>query len=135
MRQATVSLGDILGDSRGVFSTGGFSDVGISGLSLSYLLRDNALQDGDIVDVRITQFGRVLFQGRTNLTNLGERYSHLLRQGVASLEIFAVNEGFSSPNTAEITLDNVVRGDAVQSYSLSTGETATLRIETNAGAR
>jgi hypothetical protein len=135
MRQATVSLGDILADSRDVFSTGGFSDVGISRLNLSYLLRDNALEDGDIVDVRITQFGRVLFQGRTNLTNLGERYGHALRPGVATLEIFAVNEGFSPPNTAEITLDNVVRGNAAQSYSLSTGETAVLRIETNVGAR
>lgn len=132
MRQATVALGDILADSRDIFSTAGLSDIGISGLNLSYLLRDNALQDGDIVDVRITQFGRVLFQGRTNLTNLGERYSQLLRQGVAALEIFAVNEGSASPNTAQIVLDNVVRGNATQSYSLRTGETATLRIETNA---
>ena len=132
MKQATVRLGDILGASRDIFSSGGFSDIGISGLNLAYLLRDNALQDGDIVDVRITQFGRTLFQGRTNLTNLGDRFNILLRQGVASLEIFAVNEGSASPNTAQIAIDNVVRGNGTQSYSLRTGQTATLRIETNA---
>ena len=132
MKQSIVALGDILADSRDIFSTGGFSDIGISGLDLSYLLRDHALEDGDIVRVRITQFGHVIYEGTVNLTNVGEVFGMLLGRGVASLEIFAVNEGSARPNTAQITVDDVVRGQATQTYSLATGETATLRIEAGA---
>ena len=132
MKTSIVALGDILNDSRDVFSTGGFSDIGISSLNLSYLLRDNALEDGDIVRVRITQFGRVIYEGQISLTNLGQIFNLGLGRGVASLEIFAVNEGTARPNTAQITVDDVVRGQATQSYSLATGETATLRIEAGA---
>ena len=132
MKQSIVALGDILADSRDIFSTGGFSDIGISGLDLSYLLRDHALEDGDIVRVRISQFGHVIYEGTVNLTNAGEVFGMLLGRGVASLEIFAVNEGSASPNTAQITVDKVVRGQATQTYSLNTGQTATLRIEAGA---
>lgn len=132
-KQATVLLGDILADSRDIFSSGGFSDIGISTLNLAYLLRDHALEDGDIVRVRISQFGQVIYEGQVNLTNIGDVFDLMLGRGVASLEIFAVNEGSARPNTAEITVDDVVRGESTQTYSLATGETATLRIE--AGAR
>lgn len=131
-KQANVALGDILADSRDIFSSGGFSDIGISGLNLAYLLRDHALEDGDIVQIRITQFGRVIYEGQVNLTNAGEVFDLMVGRGVASLEIFAVNEGYSSPNTAQITVENVVRGEATQTYSLQTGQTATLRIEAGA---
>jgi hypothetical protein len=134
MKQSIVALGDILNDSRDIFSSGGFSDIGISGLDLNYLLRDHALEDGDIVRVRISQFGRTIYEGEISLTNLGQIFNLGVGRGVASLEIFAVNEGFSSPNTAQITVDNVVRGEGTQTYSLNTGETATLRIEAGATA-
>ncbi len=133
MKTSIVALGDILNESRGIFSTGGFSDIGISSLHLNYLLRDHALEDGDIVRVRITQFSRLIYEGEISLTNLGQFFNLGLWRGVASLEIFAVNEGTARPNTAQITVDDVVRGQATQTYSLATGETATLRIE--AGAR
>lgn len=132
MKTSMVALGDILNASRDIFSSGGFSDIGISGLDLSYLLRDHALEDGDIVRVRISQFGHVIYEGTVNLTNAGEVFGMLLGRGVASLEIFAVNEGSASPNTAQITVDKVVRGQATQTYSLNTGQTATLRIEAGA---
>jgi len=132
MKTSIVALGDILADSRDIFSSGGFSDIGISGLNLSYLLRDHALEDGDIVRVRISQFGSVIYEGEISLTNLGQIFDLGLGRGVASLEIFAVNEGSARPNTAQITVDDVVRGQATQTYSLSTGETATLRIEAGA---
>ncbi len=132
MKTALVALGDILDASRDIFSSGGFSDIGISGLNLSYLLRDHALEDGDVVRVRISQFGRNIYEGEISLTNLGNTFNKGLGRGVASLEIFAVNEGYSSPNTAQITVDNVVRGQGTQTYSLRTGETATLRIEAGA---
>lgn len=132
MKQSVVALGDILASSRDIFSTGGFSDIGMSGLNLNYLLRDHSLEDGDIVQVKIMQFGRTIYQGQVNLTNLGEVFNQQLGRGVASLEIFAVNEGYSPPNTAQIRVDNVVRGAGTQTYSLRTGETATLRIEAGA---
>lgn len=131
-KQANVALGDILADSRDIFSSGGFSDIGISGLNLAYLLRDHALEDGDIVRIRISQFGKVIYEGQVNLTNAGEIFDLMVGRGIASLEIFAVNEGSASPNTAQITVDNVVRGQATQTYSLQTGQTATLRIEAGA---
>jgi hypothetical protein len=129
MKSSIVALGDILVQSRDVFSSGGFSDIGISGFQLGYLLRDHALEDGDIVDIQIVQFGRVLYQGRITLTNGGQPFDLAIGRGVASLQIYAVNEGFSSPNTAQISVQNVVRGQGTQTYSLNTGETATLRIE------
>jgi hypothetical protein len=74
----------------------------------------------------------VIHESEVNLTNAGEDFLQALRPGVASLEIYAVNEGFSSPNTAQITIDDVVQGEDTQTYQLRTGETATLRIENNA---
>lgn len=134
MKTSIVALGDILAASRDIFSTGGFSDIGISGLNLSYLLRDHGAEDGDIVRIRVSQFGHVTYEGQVNLTNAGENFGLLLGRGVASLEIYAVNEGSASPNTAQITVDNVVRGQGTQTYSLNTGQTATLRIEAGATA-
>lgn len=136
MKSAIVALGDILNASRDIFSTGGLSDISISGLNLAYLLRDFGLEDGDIINIRITQFGKTIFTNNNfTLRNAGDTFRIDLRPGVAALEIFAVNEGFARPNTAEIKVENVVEGNATQSYSLATGEFATLRIRTNAPPR
>jgi hypothetical protein len=133
MKSSIVALGDILNASRSIFSTAGLSDIGISGTSLAYILRDFGVQDGDTVNIKISQFGRTIFTNNNFvLTNAGNNFAINLRPGVASLEIYAVNEGSISPNTAEIKVNNVTRGQATQSYSLSTGETATLRIATDA---
>ncbi|MEM8937441.1 MAG: hypothetical protein AAGC77_13655, partial [Pseudomonadota bacterium] len=127
---ATIRLGDVLADSRDVFSTGGLSDVGISGFNLMYGLRDFGIQDGDLVDVEISQFGRPIFTLRSHfLLTAGTPFSANLRPGVSQMVITALNEGSASPNTAEVSLNNVARGDAIQTYSLQTGQTAVLRIE------
>lgn len=126
-------LGDILALSRGIFSTGGFSDIGISGFNLMYILRDFGIQDGDLIDLEITQFGRTIFTLKSHfLLNGGSPFNVNLRPGVAQMVITALNEGSSPPNTAEVFIENVVRGDARQTYSLNTGQTAVLRIEANA---
>ncbi len=132
LARAQIILGDLLGQSRDIFSTGGLSDIGISGLDLAYLLRDFGLQDGDVVDITLEQFGRTIFTTRLSLLNAGTSFNQVLRPGVARLVITAVNEGAISPNTAEIEIENVVRGESTQSYSLLTGEQAILRIESNA---
>jgi len=129
MKKSQVALGDILADSRDIFSTAGLSDIKISGFLLSYIMRDYSLEDGDIVDVVITQFGRKIFETRISLLNAGTDFNINLQPGVAAIEITAVNEGYASPNTAAITIDNVTEGENEQTYSLRTGETATLRVE------
>lgn len=129
MKKSQVALGDILADSRDIFSTAGLSDIKISGFLLSYIMRDYSLEDGDIVDVVITQFGRKIFETRISLLNAGTDFNINLQPGVAAIEITAVNEGYASPNTAAITIDNVTEGENEQTYSLLTGETATLRVE------
>ncbi len=133
MKRSIVALGDILVQSRGIFSSGGFSDIGISGFNLAYMLRDFGIQDGDLIDVEIQQFGRTIAKLESHfLTTAGDNFSVNLRPGVASMVVTALNEGSAPPNTAEVTIDNVVRGDARQTYNLNTGQTATLRIEANA---
>lgn len=132
-KRSIVVLGDILALSRGIFSTGGFSDIGISGFNLMYILRDFGIQDGDLIDLEITQFGRTIFTLKSHfLLNGGSPFNVNLRPGVAQMVITALNEGSSPPNTAEVFIENVVRGDARQTYSLNTGQTAVLRIEANA---
>lgn len=129
MKSSQLALGDILIDARGIFSTAGLSDISITGFQLGYILRDFGIEDGDIVDVTISQFGRSIFNTEISLLNAGTDFNVNLRPGVASVEIRAVNEGALSPNTAEINIDNVVSGDAIQTYSLNTGEVAVLRVE------
>lgn len=126
--RAQLELGRILSESRGLFSDSGLSDITISSSNLSYMLRDFGVEDGDIVDVTVTQFGRTIFTGRTNLTNAGDSNTVNVRPGVSSIELTAVNEGRLRPNTAEINFDNVTEGEAVQTYSLSEGETGTLKV-------
>lgn len=133
MKRSIVVLGDILVQSREIFSTGGFSDIGISGFNLAYVLRDFGIQDGDLIDVEISQFGRTIGTLRSHfLTTAGDSFNVNLRPGVASMVVTALNEGSASPNTAAVTINNVVRGDGAQTYNLNTGQTATLRIEANA---
>ncbi|WP_162789485.1 hypothetical protein [Altererythrobacter sp. ZODW24] len=133
MKRSIVGLGDILAQSRGIFSSGGFTDIGVSGFNLMYVLRDFGIQDGDLIDVEISQFGRVIGQLKGHfLLTAGSPFNVRLRPGVAQMVISALNEGSASPNTAEVTIQNVVRGDGRQTYSLETGQTAVLRIEAGA---
>ena len=129
LKASQLALGDILNESRDIFSTAGLSDISISGFLLNYLLRDFGLEDGDNINVTISQFGREIFTQDLSLLNAGTEFNINLRPGVASVVITALDEGAISPNTAEITLENVIEGDAVQTYSLLTGEQAVLRVE------
>lgn len=128
LKASQLALGDILNDSREIFSTAGLSDVSISGFVLRYLLRDFGLEDGDNINIVISQFGRTIFETDLSLLNAGTNFEINLRPGVASIVITALDVGAISPNTAEIKLEDVVEGEATQTYSLLTGETATLRI-------
>ena len=128
IKASQLALGDILNDSREIFSTVGLSDISMSGFTLRYILRDFGLEDGDDINIVISQFGRSIFETDLSLLNAGTDFEINLRPGVASIVITALDEGDISPNTAEISLQNVVEGEAVQTYSLLEGETATLRV-------
>lgn len=135
-KRSLLALGDLLNESRAVFSTGGFSDIGISGFNLQFSLTDFGIQDGDLVDVEIFQFGRRVFLLENHLLlTAGSDFNANLQQGVSQLIITALNEGTASPNTAAVDIQNVVNGDGEQNFSLETFQTATLRVETNASPR
>ena len=51
-----------------------------------------------------------------------------VRPGVVSVQMTAVNEGAIPPNTAGLTIQGVTGGENEQQYSLSTGDTAGLRV-------
>ena len=127
-KKSQVALGDLLIDSRNLFSSGGLSDISLSGFLLSYVLRDFGLEDGDNIRIVVSQFGRRIFSRNLSLLNAGTAFKINLRPGVASIVITALDEGAISPNTAEIRIDSVTKGQSRQTYSLLTGETATLRI-------
>lgn len=129
MKLSQLELGRLISDSRDVFSSAGLSDIAIFGFDLSYVLRDFGLEDGDLVEVVVSQFGRELLRREVSLLNAGTDFNIRLNPGVASVEITALNEGAISPNTAEVTINNVAEGDGEQQYSLLTGGQATLRVE------
>lgn len=128
--RAQLLLGDILNDSRFIQSLGGLTDVTISGGQLNLTLIDFGIEDGDVITLLVTQYGRTLLNRSFTLRNPpGEDVSAAIRAGVAAVVVTAVNEGFASPNTAQVNIGNVVMGNAVQVYSLRTGEQAVLRIQ------
>ncbi len=130
MKRSQLKLGQLIAASRDVFSTAGLSDIKISGRVLNSIFSDYGAIDGDIVKIKISQFGSTLFTRTLTLEGPpGTRIRTGLNPGVAVVTIEALNEGAYSPNTAAVNIDNVVEGNSGQHYSLRTGEIATLRVE------
>lgn len=129
-KKSQLALGDLLLDSRDLFSTAGLSDVTIGSLLLSIFIRDFALEDGDAIRVIVNQFGREIFNSSFVLTNAGQEINVALRPGVAGVEITALNTGDFPPNTAAVSISGVTNGDNDQSYSLDEGEQGVLRVNT-----
>lgn len=129
-KMSQLALGDILLDSRELFSTAGLSDVSIGSLLLTIFIRDFALEDGDAIRVVVNQFGRDIFNSSFVLTNAGQQINVPLRPGVAGVEITALNTGEFPPNTAAVSITGVTNGDSDQSYSLDEGEQGVLRVNT-----
>lgn len=129
-KMSQLALGDLISDSRDLFSTGGLSDVSIGSLLLTIFFRDFGLQDNDAIRIVVSQFGREIFNSSFVLTNAGQSISIALRPGVAAVQITAINTGDIPPNTAEIRINGVTQGDEEQRYSLDEGEQAVLRVNT-----
>lgn len=101
------------------------SDVTVNRETSTLRLWDYGTQDGDIVTVTLN--GTPLVSGHS-LTNAGDVVSVRYRRGRNVLVVRAHNEGSLSPNTAALSLADVVSGNGVQQWGLSTGGTAQLTI-------
>lgn len=107
--------------------TSGLSDITVSSKSISIVLTDNgSVVDGDAVLISLND--SVLNANHVLLGSPGTSMSLNLITGTNILTITAVNEGSVSPNTAQITFTDVIKGESVQQWRLNIGETGTLIV-------
>jgi hypothetical protein len=108
-------------------SAGGLSDVTVAARDIVITMIDNGLEiDGDTVDVILN--GEIVLDNHVLIEAPGTDLALALESGVNLLEIFAVNEGGISPNTAQLLISNVIDGESDQQWRLTTGETGSLVI-------
>lgn len=107
--------------------TSGLSDVTVNLNTISVTLTDNgSLVDGDTVTVSLN--GEVIADNHVLAGPPGTELALTLKSGANTLEIYAVNEGDVSPNTAQLSISSVIEGAAVQEWRLYAGETGSLTI-------
>ncbi|TFG63883.1 MAG: hypothetical protein E4H36_04455 [Spirochaetales bacterium] len=105
----------------------GLSDVIVSRTDITLTLTDNgSLVDGDRVTVKLN--GAVIADNHVLAAPPGTEIAVSLSSGANSLEIYAVNEGEVSPNTALLAISHVTAGEANQQWRLYAGETGSLTI-------
>ncbi len=108
-------------------SNSGLTDVTVSSRHISItLIDDGSLVDGDRVDVFLN--GAKVIDNHTLAGGDGTVFSLDLLAGSNELRVAALNEGTSSPNTAQLRISDVTVGAAVQSWRLLTGESGRLVI-------
>ncbi len=104
----------------------GFGDVDVDRRDITISVRDNALIDGDRIDLFVNGI-KVLNNYTLTSSSYGVRVT--LNTGQNIVTVTALNEGTSSPNTVEVSISNVTRGNPVQvSGGLSTGQSASFSI-------
>lgn len=106
---------------------GGLEDVRVSQREVELSLTDNGnAVDGD--RIRVSLNGEVVIEDHT-LTGEGTLVTLDLKRGSNQVEILALNEGYSSPNTVEVAISHVIEGPSVQiSDGLLTGAKAEFSI-------
>lgn len=106
----------------------GLTDVTVGSRHISItLIDDGSLVDGDRVDVFLN--GAKVIANHTLAGGAGTVFSLDLLAGSNELRVTALNEGTSSPNTAQLRISDVVVGAAVQSWRLLAGESGSLVID------
>lgn len=128
MKRSTLGLGDILRADRAFFSTSGLTDISIANLMLMFSIIDFGIDDGDRVNISVTQFGQSLLNQSLTINTGGTKFSVPVRPGVVAVNLKALNTGEFPPNTAALSIQGVTGGDSDQNYSLDNGETAGLRV-------
>jgi hypothetical protein len=110
-----------------VGNNSGLTDVTVGARHISIILIDDgSLVDGDRVDVSLN--GVKVINNHTLVGGAGTVFSLDLLAGSNELRVLALNEGASSPNTAQLRLSDVTVGAAVQSWRLLAGESGSLVI-------
>jgi hypothetical protein len=105
----------------------GLTDVTVNARSISITLTDDgSLVDGDRVDVFLN--GVKAIDNHTLVGGAGTVFVLDLLSGSNELRVTALNEGTSSPNTAQLAISNVTAGTALQSWRLLTGESGSLVV-------
>jgi hypothetical protein len=105
----------------------GLTDVTVNSRHISItLIDDGSLVDGDRVDVFLN--GAKVIDNHTLVGGAGVVFSLDLLAGSNALRVMALNEGTSSPNTAQLRISDVIVGAAVQSWRLLAGEAGSLVI-------
>jgi hypothetical protein len=105
----------------------GLTDVTVNARHISITLTDDgSLVDGDRVDVFLN--GAKVIDNHTLAGGAGTIFSLDLLSGSNELRVMALNEGTSSPNTAQLRLSDVTVGAAAQSWRLLAGESGSLVI-------
>lgn len=103
----------------------GLTDVRVNRNVITVSIWDHSRVDGDRVDLFLN--GRLI---RRNITLKKQKIRFNLRigRGTNTLEVRALNEGSSSPNTASMEISHVIQGKQQQRWKLKTGQTGRLRI-------
>lgn len=108
-------------------ASGGLSEVTVDALEISVRLVDNGQQiDGDTVDLLLN--GVPVVTGHVLAADPGTTFPLTLRPGQNVFEVYAVNEGSVSPNTALLEISNVTVGLTSQEWRLAAGEYGGLTI-------
>jgi hypothetical protein len=108
-------------------NSAGLTDVTVNASSISITLTDDgSLVDGDRVDVFLN--GAKVIDNHTLVGGAGTVFVLSLLSGSNELRVMALNEGTSSPNTAQLAISNVTAGAALQSWRLLTGESGSLIV-------
>jgi hypothetical protein len=108
-------------------SSGGLTDVAVDARQVTITLTDDgSLVDGDRVDVYLN--GVKVVANHTLVGGSGTVFTLDLQSGSNELRVTALNEGTSSPNTAQLRISDVTAGAPVQSWRLLTGESGSLVI-------
>lgn len=98
--------------------TGGLTDVVVNSQNITISVWDHATVDNDIIDIRLN--GKTIpGGGGVVLTKTPKVFNLKLGSGQNIIEIYAVNEGTLSPNTASIKISNVTSGKAEQVYRIN----------------
>ena len=98
----------------------------VSQVDIVISVRDDKNVDGDIIDLEIN--GELLLSD-FRLDGSAHQLNVVLEPGENNVTITAKNQGDVGPNTAEVSVSNVIRGDPIQiSSGLDTGETESFTI-------
>jgi hypothetical protein len=107
--------------------TGGLSDITVSRRNVVITLTDNGAEiDNDTIDLLIN--GSYIAQGHVLEGGSGTSFEVALQPGGNLLEIYAVNEGSITPNTALLEVTDVIDGPVAQEWRLLAGETGSLTV-------